>query len=302
MIREQTVLITGGTGLLGQGLCTTVPHGWSVVSAHLRPYSVEGAGVVHVTADVRNRAALDRLFAEYRFDAVIHAAGISSVDYSEQHVEESRESNLGGTRNIAELCAASGARLVYVSTNAVFDGSRAPYRETDRVNPVNAYGHIKVACERLVESTVNRHVIARPILMYGWPHPMGRPNPVTWVVDALERGETIHVVDDVYENPLHNVRAAAAIWAILERDITGVIHLAGDTTVSRYELARMVAHAFALDETRIRAVSSAYFPNIAPRPRNTSLVTTRMESELGVAASTLEEGLRLMASRARVRG
>ena len=225
---------------------------------------------------------------------------MASVDHSERHVEESLESNLGGTRNIAELCAASGTRLIYISTNAVFDGTHAPYRELDAVNPINAYGRIKVSCEQVVRETLDRCVIVRPILMYGWPHPMGRPNPVTWVVDALERGETIHVVDDVHENPIHNIRAALAIWAILDRDISGVIHLAGRDVVSRYDLARTVARIFELDESGIRPVSSAYFPEIAPRPRNTSLVTTRMESELGVSPSTLEESLRLMATRVRI--
>lgn len=301
-LRRHTVLITGGTGLLGQGLCATASPRWSIVSAHLRPHRVGAPGVVERTVDVRSRSALERLFAEYRFDAVVHAAGIASVDYSEGHVEESTQSNLGGTRNVAEVCAASGTRLVYVSTNAVFDGSNAPYRESDPVNPINAYGRIKVACERVVEANLDRPVIVRPILMYGWPHALGRPNPVTWIVDALDRGETIHVVDDVYENPLHNISAALAIWAILERDISGIVHLAGRDVISRYELARMVARIFELDESRIRAVSSAFFPDIAPRPRNTSLVTTRMASELGVPPPTLDEGLRLMAARARIRG
>lgn len=299
MTGQRTLLISGGTGLLGQGLYATAPQGWSIVSIHRRPYPAEAPGVVELIVDVTNRQEIERLFAAHRFDAVVHAAGIASVDYSEQHVEESLESNLGGTRNVAELCAASGTRLVYVSTNAVFDGSNAPYRESDRVNPINAYGRIKLACEHLVETTVERHVIARPILMYGWPHAMGRPNPVTWVIDALERGETIRVVDDIYENPLYNISAALAIWAILNTDIGGVIHLAGRDVVSRYDCARMVARVFGLDGGQIHPVPSASFPDIAPRPRDTSFVTTRMEAELGVPPSTLEESLRLMATRPR---
>jgi dTDP-4-dehydrorhamnose reductase len=239
---------------------------------------------------------MERLFDEYRFDAVVHAAGIASVDASERNVEESTASNLGGTRTVAELCAASGTRMVYVSTNAVFDGDHAPYSESDHTNPINAYGRIKLACERLVQQTVDRAVIVRPILMYGWPHPMGRPNPVTWVVDTLERGESVNVVDDVFENPLYNIDAARAVWRILDRDIAGVIHLAGREVVSRFDFARLVAMVFGLDGSRIRAVSSAFFPNLAPRPRNTSLTTTRMESELGVQRSTLESGLRQMAA------
>lgn len=300
MTHQRTLLITGGTGLLGHGLREQAREGWAIVSVHRREYAADAPDVVELTVDVRSRPALERLFATHRFDAVVHAAGIASVDYSEQHYEESLESNLGGTRNIAELCAASGARLVYISTNAVFDGLNAPYDESDRVNPVNAYGRIKVECERFVEDTVDRPVIARPILMYGWPNQMGRPNPVTWVVDALERGERIHVVDDVFENPLYNIDAARAIWAILNSDVSGVIHLAGPEVINRYEFAKTTARMFDLDASRILPVPSEFFRNIAPRPRNTTLVTARMQA-LGVTPLTMQEGLRLMAARARIR-
>jgi dTDP-4-dehydrorhamnose reductase len=291
-------LITGGTGLLGQGLLETAPPGWSLVSVHLRAYD---PGAPHRRLDVRDRAALEQLFAAHRFDAVVHAAGIASVDVSEQHVDESTASNLGGTRNLAELCAARGTRMVYVSTNAVFDGENAPYGEADPVNAVNAYGRIKLACERLVQDTLGRATLVRPILMYGWPHAMGRQNPVTWVVDALTRGERINVVDDVYENPLHNLQAAQAIWRILERDVRGIVHLAGGEVVNRHQLALAVARSFELDASYIRPVPSSFFPHIAPRPRNTSLQTTRMERELGLTPSTLEEGLSCMAASLRRR-
>ncbi len=295
------VLVTGATGLLGRGLCTAIPAGWSVIGTHLRPFAADIPGVLDLTVDIRNRPALEQLFAAYRIDAVVHAAGIASVDYSERHVEESIESNVGGTRHIAELCRTAGARLIYVSTNAVFDGTSAPYSEADPVNPINAYGRIKAACERVVQETDRASVIVRPILMYGWPHAMGRSNPVTWVIDSLERGDVIHVVNDVYENSLYNVSAAAAIWAVLDRDVHGIVHLAGRDTMSRYELARVVARTFDLDESRIRAVPSDYFPNIAPRPRNTTLSTTRMASELGIAPPAIEESLRHMAARSTVR-
>jgi dTDP-4-dehydrorhamnose reductase len=294
--RPRKVLITGGTGLVGEGLRAIAPADWSIVATHRRPY--EDHDPATRVADIRDRGAMERLFAEHAFDAVVHTAGIASVDESEQHVDESTASNLGGTRNIAELCAKSGARLIYLSTNAVFDGTRAPYRETDPVCPVNAYGRIKVACEQVVASTVPGSVIVRPILMYGWPHPKGRPNPVTWIVAALRRGEAINVVDDVFENPLHNIAAADAIWRILNREVTGIIHLAGRDTLNRYELALLVARVFGLDASRIQRVSSAYFAHLAPRPPNTTLATDRMEHDLGLPATSLEDGLRAMATKA----
>src|SRR2546422_1018982 len=104
-----------------------------------------------------------------------------------QDAAESLESNVIGTFNVLAACRRAGCRLVYVSTNAVFDGAAAPYREDDSVAPINKYGHLKVECERLVRETLGDAVIVRPILMYGWNHPTGRSNPATWLIDRLGR-------------------------------------------------------------------------------------------------------------------
>src|ERR1700757_1924940 len=123
------VLITGGTGLLGKGMEETAPKDAQIVSVHLR-----------------DKRAVERLFARHRFDAVVHAAGIASVDYVERHYAESLESNIVSTLNICSAARRQGTHLIYVSTNAVFDGKHAPYDEQAPVNPVNKYGRLKIEC------------------------------------------------------------------------------------------------------------------------------------------------------------
>lgn len=142
----------------------------------------------------------------------------------ETHYAESLESNLDGTRNLALACREAGCYLVYVSTNAVFDGSSAPYRESDPVRSVNKYGQIKIECEKLVSQLLNR-----------------------------------------------------------------------------YEFALKVAKVFGLDVSLIRPVESSFFPSIAPRPKNTSFVTERVEQELELEPWDVERGLHSMKSRMRVR-
>ena len=288
------ILITGGTGLLGKGMEETAPAGAKIVSVHQRAYKVDSAKARHLVLDIRDKRAVDRLFARHKFDAVVHAAGIASVDYVERHYAESLESNIVGTLNVTSACRLSGAHLIYVSTNAVFDGKRAPYTETDAVAPVNKYGRLKVECERLVIETLEHYTILRPILMYGWNHGVCRPNPATWIYDKLLRGETVDLVDDVTENPLYNLQCGAAAWAAARKKPSGVIHLAGKDAVNRWEFGRALAQVFGLDASLIRRVDSSRFPGIARRPPNTTLSTKRMEHELGVAPMTLEAGLRSM--------
>lgn len=294
MSRNKVVLVTGGTGLLGKGMVETGIPGYRIVSLHQRSYAVVDSQAKHLVLDIRDRRAVERLFAQHKFDAVIHAAGIASVDYVEKHYAESLESNIVGTLNITSACRKAGVYLVYISTNAVFDGKSPPYRETDAINPVNKYGRLKAECERLVSETLREFCIMRPILMYGWNHIVARPNTVTWIYDKLIRGEKIEVVDDIYENPLFNHQCGHALWNAVRKRPGGVFHLAGKDAVSRYQFALKIAKAFELDAALIRRVGSAAFPDIAPRPQNTSFVTERMEGELGVRPMSLDEGLRAM--------
>jgi dTDP-4-dehydrorhamnose reductase len=291
---SKTVLITGGTGLLGKGMEETMPAGWKVVSLHQRDYKVTGSKAKHSVLDIRDKRAVDRLFAAKRFDAVVHAAGIASVDYVQNHYAESLESNIVGTLNVTSACRRADTHLVYVSTNAVFDGKHAPYRETDAVNPVNKYGGLKVECERLVRETLKHWTIVRPILMYGWNHAVTRPNPATWIYEKLMRGEEISIVADVFENPLYNISCGHALWATIQKRPDGIFHLAGRDSVSRFAFARAVAETFGLDASLIKPVTSKAFPEIAPRPKNTTFITTRMSRELGVRPLSLAEGLSAM--------
>lgn len=298
---RKTILITGGTGLLGKGMEETAPAGWRIVSVHQRDYAVEDSRARHLVLDIREKKAVDRLFAKYKFDLVVHAAGIASVDYVEKHYAESLESNLVGTLNVTSACRRAGVHCVYISTNAVFDGRKAPYAEDAPLNPVNKYGRLKAECERLVRETLEHWTVARPILMYGWNHPVTRPNTATWIHDKLLRGETVHLVDDVSENPLFNLQCGRALWAIAKKKPTGVFHLAGKDRVNRFQFGLKIAKAFGLDAKLIKRVKSSFFNGIAPRPADTTLSTKRMERELEVEPLGLDEGLCAMRASMKVK-
>lgn len=275
---------------MGKGIEETAPDGVATVITHLRDYKPQGRAQ-YISADVLDKAAMASLFEKYNFDAVVHCAGIANVDYVEQHPDESRHSNLEGTRNIVQLCREYGAYLVYVSTNAVFDGNSAPYSEDAHVNPINRYGQIKVECETLTVTELEECAVARPILMYGWNRAETRKNPVSWMVETLRAGKPLKLVDDVYENPVYNMQCGRAIWRMLETRPWGVVHIAGKEIINRYEFGLKVAEAFGLDKGLISPVHSDFFPSIAPRPKNTAFITEKMEHELGVEPMSLASAL-----------
>lgn len=290
----KNILVTGGTGLLGKGMEETAPGTVRLISVHQRDYRIPGSAAEQIVLDLRDKRAVDALFAERRFDAVVHAAGIASVDFVEKNYAESLESNIVSTLNVTAACRRAGIHLVYVSTNAVFNGEKAPYRETDPVDPVNKYGRLKVECERLVQETLQHWTIVRPILMYGWNHAETRPNPATWIREKLEKGESVSLVTDVHENPLFNIQCGRALWAVIDKRPDGIFHLAGADRVDRYQFGLAVAEAFGLDASLLKPVTSGAFPGIARRPPDTTFVIERMARELGVPPMTLREGLAAM--------
>lgn len=288
------ILITGGTGILGQALVATSDAGHRLSIVHRRSYPVPVSGIEPIVLDILESGRLAELFETHAFDAVIHAAGIASVDHVERHFEEAWRSNVIGTQHIADLVRKKDIRLVYVSSNAVFDGAAAPYGENSPTNPINKYGRIKVECEALVKRLCPESVIVRPILMYGWHLAEGRANPVTWLLERLRRGDSIPLVTDIRENPLWSHQCAEAIWRILHLEKTGTFHIAGKDVVNRYELGQLVAQVFGLDASLLRPVDSSFFPSIAPRPHNTSFLTKRMECELGMDPLMVRQGLEQM--------
>jgi len=238
------------------------------------------------------------MHVEINPDVVIHTAGIASVDYCEKNYDEAYRSNVKGTENIISFCRARSSKLVYISTNAIFDGAHAPYSESDKPCPINMYGSIKAQCEKIVEDSGLSFLIIRPILMYGWNNENERPNPVTWLLAKLQRNEKINIVNDVYENPLFNLNCADFIWSLVKHGKRGTCHVAGRDVVNRYEFAVMVAEIFGLRKDLINSVSSDFFPDIAPRPKNTSYNTKKIESDSGINPMGLREGLEGMKSAA----
>lgn len=298
------VLITGATGLLGVAIQQSAPSDIQVFSIYYPERSLPVPLPFPVlAANVTDRMQMQSVFEWAKPDVVIHTAAIGSVDFAERNRELTRKVNVGGADVVAELCQIFKARLIYISSNAVFDGRNPFYSESSPVNPINYYGKLKVEAENVVRESSITWTIVRPILMYGWPYHGERDNPVVWWVRSLEDGNPIKVVDNVFSKPLPAWSCAEAIWAIAKQNRSDIYHIAGRDHISLYQFALLTAEIFGLDDSLITPVPDSYFPEIVPRPQDTSFNTTKMETELGVKPVGVKEGLaRMKAERTAKRG
>jgi dTDP-4-dehydrorhamnose reductase len=194
---------------------------------------------------------------------VINCAAWTDVDGAEQHEDEALRINRDGARNVAE----AAGRVVYVSTDYVFDGTkREPYLPSDPVNPLSAYGRTKLAGERATAEANPRHFIVRTSWLFG----RGGRNFVETMLQLGSERESLRVVDDQIGCPTYTGHLARAIGALVEGEDYGIHHRAGGGHCSWYEFAREIMRRAGLD-CDVEPCTTEEFPRPAPRPANSVL-------------------------------
>lgn len=282
------LLITGASGLLGSRLVRLARDAGHEVRATYHSDRAEGNDAEQL--DIVNEASVNRTLSNNPPDAVIHTASITDVDFCEKNPEAARLVNGIATRFIANACRKLGAFLVYVSTDYVFDGQRGEYNEQDEPCPINVYGSSKLMGEQEASTSLEGLAIVRTSVVYGWGRPH-RPNFGTWLYKNLSEGRNVNVVTDQRVSPTLNTSLARMLLEVTERKLTGTIHLAGATSLSRYDFAIKLASAFRLNEKLLKPIASTNLTWVANRPRDSSLDVHKALETLGHKPVTVDEAL-----------
>jgi len=285
------ILVTGAGGLLGSKLVHVLSREYEVTPTHnMKPPDPNS-----LRMDIVDKKAVLRVFNMVSPDMVVHAAAMTNVDRCETNRELAWNINVLGTMNIAERCAENGARLIYVSTDYVFDGDKGCYEEDDEANPINYYGLTKLKGEEFVREFCKDSVIARTSVVYGW-HPT-KVNFATWVVDSLRNRRRINVAEDHYNSPTLADDLAEIIGRIMGSKGFGVYHASGSERISRFEFALKIADTFELDRSLLKPVKMRDIEAwIAKRPKDSSLCVDKLRENLGIEPLGLAEALKKMKS------
>ncbi len=260
------VLVTGAGGLLGGVVCRTAPDGVEVVGG-VRT-SPAPSGVHPVALDLSSDEACDAI-VDLAPDSVVHCA------YGKNHTDV-----VTATTSVAAACATLGAGLVAVSTDALFDGEHAPYRESDPPSPVTDYGRWKAEAEGVVAERCPDAAIVRTSLIV---HPDPPDHGLRWLAEAATRGERVTLFDDEVRCPVMATDLAAALWELVATPADrrrGVWHVAGPRRMTRAALGFVMVEHLGIARSLVDVASQASVPG--PRPRDVSLICDRMLAELEV--------------------
>jgi len=269
-------LILGASGLVG-GNC--LKHfqegGWSCLGTH---FSFETDQTIAFNTLDPTAEQVERVRA-FGPDVIIHCGALTWVDYCEEHVEESYEKTVTSTKQAVALAQELNAKLVYLSTDYVFDGKRGYYKEEDDVNPLSVYGKHKLEAEQYVQEHLSEYLICRITNVYG--DEIRGKNFIARLSANMQTGEPMELKlpVDQYATPANAWDVARAIKKLLERQSSGIYHFASTDYLNRVQLAERVAKYFGHEQIRILPVSTEELAPPAERPLKGGMSAAKFNEE-----------------------
>lgn len=287
MIEAEPALVIGASGLIGSHLLRAGRRRGLSVSGTYHANTAPGLEPL----DLGRFDAVRSLLQARRPSLIFLAAARANVEAVEEDAGASHEVNVGAVERLAELLAQSrGARLVYFSSDYVFDGESGPYREDDEPNPLSVYGTQKLTAERAILAALpGRSLVLRVTGVYG-VEPRGK-NFALRCVRTLQEGESMRVPTDQQGNPSFAEDVAEAAWSLAQQGVAGLLHLGGPDWVSRYRFAREVADIFELNPGLVRPVTTAELNQRALRPLRAGMRSDRANTLLGRPLVGIRTGL-----------
>ncbi len=256
------VLVTGVKGQLG----------YDVVK-ECEKRGIEAIGVDVEEMDITDAAACERVITESKADAVIHCAAYTAVDAAEDNEDLCRKVNAEGTRNIAEVCRKLDIKMMYFSTDYVFNGQgERPWEPDDPREPLNVYGQTKYEGELAVQELLEKYFIVRIAWVFGVN---GKNFIKTMLRLGRERG-AVSVVDDQIGSPTYTYDLARLVVDMIQTDRYGIYHATNEGLCSWYEFACQIFKAAGMNQVKVTPVDSTAFPAKAKRPHNSRMDKSKL--------------------------
>jgi dTDP-4-dehydrorhamnose reductase len=280
------ILITGASGLLGKKLFEILSKNDEAAGTY---FGNKNGGENFHFLDVSDKPAVETFIQKIKPEVIIHNAALVDVDYCEENKEPAKRVNYDGTVNIIDMCKKYHLKLIYISSDYVFDGEAGPYVEESQTNPVNYYGFTKLEAEKSVAQSLDNAIIIRPAILYGDDEGT-KKNFISEVVSKLSRGEKVVVDNKILKYPTLTDDVCFVIKKLIDLDARGTFHVSGEEAVTRYEWALKIAQMYGFENKNILPIKSL---GKAKRPIDVRLLNDRVKRLIiSFNPTNVDEGIR----------
>jgi len=285
------ILIIGGSGQVGSNLIKSFSK-----SEHQSNFQVSATYNQHKTEgldflDITDKNSIRKIFEKHKPNIVIQTSALTYVEQCEEDKELANKINVIGIQNVVDLCKEFNSKMVYISTDYVFDGKSGPFSEDDTPNPLNHYGKTKLEAENIVKTLKNFLVIRT-----AWVNSVSSKskNFVMQVINSLKAGKVMRVVNDQFGHPTLASNLAGIIIELIMKEKNGVYHVTGSSYVSRYNQALKIAQAFGYNSSLIEGVETKDLNQKAIRPKHAKLNLDKIRSVVSTNLLSLDEQLDIL--------
>ena len=286
---KKKILITGVSGLLGNNLAYYSRERYTTAGLYCS-HAMTLTGVDTHQVDLLKRGEFEEVVGEFKPDILIHCAALADVDQCEINPVLAEQLNVAATRNVVDTIAKNSAvKLVYISTDAVYDGKQGNYREDAPVNPLSVYARTKYEGEQIAARRADSLIVRTSF--FGWNF-FDKRCFAERVLQDLAAKKNVPGFTDVSSSQIYTFDLAGLLEQALKKNLCGVYHFAGRTALSKYEFAVEVAVAAGLDASLIQRTSSDDASLKARRSKNLSLDTTKLARSLGTVVPTMPDSIR----------
>lgn len=294
----EKILITGISGFLGWNLALRLRSSFHVYGAYL-DHQIQIPSVETFAFDLAKHTQIERLCDVIEPKIIIHTAALSDPDYCELNHNAALAINTFATRELAKAANHHGSRLIYTSTDLVFDGSKGNYTEADSPAPQSYYGKTKYLGELEISNICSNYVILRLSLLYGRGNGLRLCSFEKLEQQAL-RGDRANLFVDQFRSPLYIGDALEAITRLTHsKDQKGLFHLGGPQRMSRFEFGESFCTVYGFPQTLLVPIEMSKAKLQAPRPPDCSLLGTKLQKAIDLQLTPVAEALPILRPKGR---
>ena len=277
---KRKIILTGATGLFGSNVIRKFKNKNNLILwGHKKKIKIQGHEIHKV--DLTNFLELKKKLKKIKPKVIIHSAALTNVDLCEQEVVKAYNFNSKVTENLAILCKKLKIKMIYLSSDQIYNGKKRAYKEDDKISPINIYGLTKFLGESYIRSNLKKFLIIRTNF-FGLGT-KSRKSLSDFILDNLKKKRKIYMYTDVFFNPLYVGSLIEYIFKLESLNLTGIFNLTSDQKITKYRFAVKIAKKFNLEKKLIIPSKICTKKNKVKRPSNMFLINKKLKKTLKIA-------------------